>query len=88
MCTWAPGAMSSVAKPMICPNFSTGWPLAMGSAAILWPRMMRAVAATPWTETPGMTLSTATMMLSRALSRSVRGVFFSGLSCMSASRFA
>jgi hypothetical protein len=35
-----------------------------------------------------MTLSTATMMLSRALSRSVRGVFFSGLSCMSASRFA
>jgi hypothetical protein len=34
-----------------------------------------------------MTLSTATMMLSRAFSRSVRGAYFSGLSCMSASRY-
>ena len=67
---------------MIWPNLSTGWPLAMGSAAILCPRMMRAVAFTSCTTTSGMTLSIATMMLSRALSRSVRGVFFSGLSCM------
>src|SRR5262249_37344856 len=78
--------MSSVAKPMICPNLTTGCPLAMGCAAILWPRMMRAAAVTPSVVVPGSTLSTATMILSRALSRSVRGSFFSARSGMGAFR--
>ncbi len=71
---------------MICPNFSTGWPLAIGLAAILWPRITLLVALMPCAVTPGITVSMATMMLSLALSRSVRGAFFSGLSCIGASR--
>ena len=33
--------VGSVAKPMIWPNFRTGWPLAIAPIAILWPRGMR-----------------------------------------------
>ena len=82
MCTCAPGAMSSVAKPMIWPNLRIGWPLAIGSTAILWPRMMRAAAVTPCTVTPGSTRVDGDDHVVAALSRSVRGAFFSGLSCM------
>src|SRR5262245_56411345 len=71
---------------MICPNLRIGCPLAMACAAILWPRMIRAVAVTPATVAPASTASTATTILSRGLSRSVRGLDFAGLSCMLDSR--
>jgi len=57
--------MSSVAKPMIWPNLRTGSPLAIFCTAILWPRMILAVAVTPWAMAPGSIASTATTTLSR-----------------------
>ena len=75
-----------VAKPMIWPNFRTGSPLAIARVAILWPRMTRAAAVTPWRRRRAWTGSIATIRLSLALGRIERGAVFSGLTSHRASR--
>ncbi len=38
LCTWSPGAMSTVARPIDCPYLCTGAPAATGRTASLWLR--------------------------------------------------
>ena len=69
--------MSRLAKPMICPNFRIGSPFAIGTVAILWPRMIRSVAVTCSTVTPVPIISIQTMTLSLGCNRTVRAILSS-----------
>src|SRR5262249_45399987 len=62
------------ANPMICPYLRTGSFSPIAATAILWPRGTRSRAVLPATAAPGAIWSTATMTLSPAARRMVRGV--------------